>query len=79
LPPSIATQHRHPDSPLGPGQGAFIIYATIINIDLRRIAMKKAPDSNILPGQFAYEAIREALEKGNLKPGERVSEYKVAQ
>lgn len=41
--------------------------------------MKKAPDSNILPGQFAYEAIREALEKGNLKPGERVSEYKVAQ
>jgi DNA-binding GntR family transcriptional regulator len=42
-------------------------------------AMKKAPATNVLLGQLAYEAIREAMEKGSLKPGERVSEYKVAQ
>lgn len=41
--------------------------------------MKKAPAPNVLLGQLAYEAIREAMEKGSLKPGERVSEYKVAQ
>lgn len=33
----------------------------------------------MLLGQVAYEAIREAMEKGSLKPGDRVSEYKVAQ
>jgi DNA-binding GntR family transcriptional regulator len=41
--------------------------------------MKRAPASNVLLGQVAYEAIREAMEKGSLKPGDRVSEYKVAQ
>jgi DNA-binding GntR family transcriptional regulator len=41
--------------------------------------MKKAPATNVLLGQVAYEAIREAMEKGSLKPGERVSEYMIAQ
>ena len=41
--------------------------------------MKKAPATSVLLGQVAYEALREAMEKGSLKPGDRVSEYKVAQ
>jgi DNA-binding GntR family transcriptional regulator len=41
--------------------------------------MKRAPATSVLLGQVAYEAIREAMEKGSLKPGDRVSEYKVAQ
>ena len=41
--------------------------------------VKRAPSSDVLLGQVAYEAIREAVEKGTLKPGERISEYQVAQ
>lgn len=45
----------------------------------RTAATTASATSDVLLGQVAYEAIREAIEKGNLKPGERVSEYMVAQ
>jgi DNA-binding GntR family transcriptional regulator len=36
-------------------------------------------DSNLLLGDVAYEAVREAILANDLKPGDRVSEYKVAE
>jgi DNA-binding GntR family transcriptional regulator len=41
--------------------------------------IKKIHDSNQLLGDVAYEAVREAILSNNLKPGDRVSEYKVAE
>ncbi|MBS0321058.1 MAG: GntR family transcriptional regulator [Proteobacteria bacterium] len=41
--------------------------------------MKKKPhDSNVLLGDLAYEAVRDAIVANELKPGDRLSEYKVA-
>lgn len=41
--------------------------------------IKKVQDSNLLLGEAAYESVREAILANVLKPGERVSEYKVAE
>jgi len=41
--------------------------------------MRKAHDSNILLGDVAYGAVRDAIVSNQLKPGDRVSEYKVAE
>jgi DNA-binding GntR family transcriptional regulator len=41
--------------------------------------IKKIQDSNLLLGEAAYETVREAILSHDLKPGERVSEYKVAE
>ena len=41
--------------------------------------MKKPHDSNVLLGDFAYSAVRDAILANELKPGDRVSEYKVAE
>ena len=46
-------------------------------IDLPMI--KKVNDANLLLGDLAYESVREAILANDLKPGERVSEYKVAE
>jgi DNA-binding GntR family transcriptional regulator len=40
--------------------------------------MSKPHDSNVLLGDVAYGAIRDAIVANELKPGDRVSEYKVA-
>lgn len=40
---------------------------------------KKAHDSNLLLGDAAYEAVRQAIVANELQPGDRVSEYKVAE
>ena len=40
---------------------------------------KKAGSSSASLGQLAYHAVRNAIEAGNLTPGDRVSEYKVAE
>jgi DNA-binding GntR family transcriptional regulator len=40
--------------------------------------MKKPHASNVLLGDVAYAAIRDAIVANELKPGDRVSEYKVA-
>jgi len=40
--------------------------------------MKKPPASNVLLGDVAYSAIRAAIVANELKPGDRLSEYKVA-
>jgi DNA-binding GntR family transcriptional regulator len=37
------------------------------------------PDSGALLGDVAYESVREAIRAGHMKPGERISEYKVAE
>lgn len=40
---------------------------------------RKSPQSNGTPlAQRAYEAVRDAIEQGDLSPGDRVSEYRVA-
>jgi DNA-binding GntR family transcriptional regulator len=39
----------------------------------------KKPGSTLSLGQLAYDAVRNAIEAGNLTPGDRVSEYKVAE
>jgi DNA-binding GntR family transcriptional regulator len=41
--------------------------------------IKKVQDSNLLLGEAAYESVREAILANVLKPGDRVSEYKVAE
>jgi DNA-binding GntR family transcriptional regulator len=41
--------------------------------------MKKPPQSNGLLGDLAYTAVRDAIVANELKPGERVSEYRVAE
>ncbi|GAB2886872.1 GntR family transcriptional regulator [Paralcaligenes sp. KSB-10] len=41
--------------------------------------IKKVNDANLLLGDLAYESVREAILANDLKPGERVSEYKVAE
>jgi DNA-binding GntR family transcriptional regulator len=41
--------------------------------------MKKPHDSNVLLGDVAYGAVRDAILSNQLKPGDRVSEYKVAE
>jgi DNA-binding GntR family transcriptional regulator len=41
--------------------------------------IKKTHDSNQLLGDVAYEAVREAILANDLKPGDRLSEYKVAE
>lgn len=41
--------------------------------------IKKVNDANLLLGDVAYESVREAIVANDLKPGERVSEYKVAE
>ena len=41
--------------------------------------MKKPHASNVLLGDVAYGAIRDAIVSNELKPGDRVSEYKVAE
>jgi DNA-binding GntR family transcriptional regulator len=44
------------------------------------MAMKKAlVDGQALLGEVAYEAVREAILNNDFKPGDRVSEYKVAE
>lgn len=40
--------------------------------------MKALPVSNVLLGDVAYSALRDAIVANELKPGDRVSEYKVA-
>jgi len=40
---------------------------------------KKRHDPNLLLGDVAYEAVREAILSNDLHPGDRVSEYKVAE
>ena len=40
--------------------------------------MKGDANSNVSLGQVAYEAIREAIVRGDIKPGQRISEYTVA-
>jgi DNA-binding GntR family transcriptional regulator len=40
---------------------------------------RKPYDSNVLLGDVAYEAVREAILANDIKPGDRVSEYKVAE
>lgn len=40
---------------------------------------RKPYDSNLLLGDVAYESVREAILANDLKPGDRVSEYKVAE
>ncbi|MDI6029472.1 GntR family transcriptional regulator [Corticibacterium sp. UT-5YL-CI-8] len=46
---------------------------------MARQAMKKVqPSSTSRLAQQAYEAVRDAIEKGELSPGDRVSEYKTA-
>ncbi len=41
--------------------------------------MKKKRDSNLLLGDVAYQAIREAITTNQMKPGDRLSEYMVAE
>jgi DNA-binding GntR family transcriptional regulator len=41
--------------------------------------MKKPHDNNVLLGDVAYGAVRDAILSNQLKPGDRVSEYKVAE
>ena len=41
--------------------------------------IKKVQDPNLLLGEVAYESVREAILANDLKPGERISEYKVAE
>jgi DNA-binding GntR family transcriptional regulator len=41
--------------------------------------MRKPHDSNLLLGDVAYSAVRDAIVANQLKPGDRVSEYKVAE
>jgi DNA-binding GntR family transcriptional regulator len=41
--------------------------------------VKTRRDSNLLLGDVAYEAVREAISTKRMKPGDRVSEYKVAE
>jgi DNA-binding GntR family transcriptional regulator len=41
--------------------------------------MRKIHGSNVLLGDVAYSAIRDAIVANELKPGDRVSEYKVAE
>jgi len=41
--------------------------------------MKKPHDSNVLLGDVAYGRLRDAIVANELKPGDRVSEYKVAE
>lgn len=41
--------------------------------------IKKVSGANLLLGDVAYESVREAILANELKPGERVSEYKVAE
>lgn len=40
---------------------------------------RKAGSSSVSLGQLAYDAVRNAIEAGNLTPGDRISEYKVAE
>jgi DNA-binding GntR family transcriptional regulator len=40
--------------------------------------VKTRRDSNVLLGDVAYEAVREAIATNRIKPGERISEYKIA-
>ena len=40
--------------------------------------MKKKHDSNLLLGDVAYQAIRQAVTTNQMKPGDRLSEYMVA-
>lgn len=42
-------------------------------------SMRKPNDSNVLLGDVAYGAVRDAILSNQLKPGDRVSEYKVAE
>ena len=41
--------------------------------------MRGSNDSNLLLGEVAYKAIRDAIVANKLKPGDRISEYKVAE
>ncbi len=41
--------------------------------------MSGANDSNLLLGEVAYKAIRDAIVANKFKPGDRISEYKVAE
>jgi DNA-binding GntR family transcriptional regulator len=41
--------------------------------------VRSPDDSNLLLGEVAYKAIRDAIVANKLKPGDRVSEYKVAE
>src|SRR5689334_11674964 len=41
--------------------------------------MRSENDSNQLLGEVAYKAVRDAIVANKLKPGDRVSEYKVAE
>lgn len=43
------------------------------------ILRRKAGSPSASLGQLAYQAVRNAIEAGNLTPGDRVSEYKVAE
>lgn len=40
---------------------------------------KRSGGSQLSLGQMAYDAVRSAIEQGNLTPGDRISEYKVAE
>ncbi len=40
---------------------------------------KRSGGSQLSLGQMAYDAVRNAIEQGNLTPGDRISEYKVAE
>ncbi|HVO89911.1 MAG TPA: GntR family transcriptional regulator [Casimicrobiaceae bacterium] len=41
--------------------------------------MRSSNDSNLLLGEVAYKAVRDAIVANKLKPGDRISEYKVAE
>jgi len=41
--------------------------------------MRSPNDSNLLLGEVAYKAIRDAIVANKFKPGDRISEYKVAE
>ncbi len=40
---------------------------------------KRSGGAQLSLGQMAYDAVRSAIEQGNLTPGDRISEYKVAE
>lgn len=43
------------------------------------IIPKRSSNPQLSLGQMAYDAVRNAIEQGNLTPGDRISEYKVAE
>jgi DNA-binding GntR family transcriptional regulator len=43
------------------------------------LLVKKKRDSNVLLGDVAYQAIRDAISTNQMKPGDRLSEYMVAE